>query len=147
MAPLAVGFDCPLGQGLGVPGTSMWEAVAEDPVGMGRETLEHRPPSLCLREVHLWNGLSFFLFWWEEGVVSQAEWPRFRPPHLLPSPVFGEMEKFLVLTVGGQQPAGSPDSPRQDLSLEPGRPLPGCRKPAPSRALGPSFPRGWAVSL
>lgn len=60
MAPLAVGFDCPLGQGLGVPGTSMWEAVAEDPVGMGRETLEHRPPSLCLREVHLWNGLFFF---------------------------------------------------------------------------------------
>lgn len=88
----------------------------------------------------------FFFLWREEGVVSQAEWPRFRPPHL-PSPVFCEMEEFLVLTVGGQQPASSPDSPRQDLSLEPCWLLPGCRKPAPSRALWPSVPRGWAVSL
>ena len=92
------------------------------------------------------RSLFFFFSFWREGLVSQAEWLRFRPPHL-PSPVFGEMEEFLVLTVGGQQPASSPGSPRQDLSLEPGWPLPGCRKPAPSRAVWPSIPRGWAVSL
>ena len=79
MAPLAVGFDCPLGQGLGVPGTSVWEAVAEDPVGMGRETQEHRPPPLCLREVHLWNVLFFFFFFFNFG--GKKEWcPRQSDP-------------------------------------------------------------------
>ena len=126
--------------------TPKWETVAEGPRGNGKgDTGTATTPSAFGKVT---GGMaSVFFFWQEEGVVSQAEWPRFWPPHLLPSPVFGEIENFLVLTVSGQQAAGSPDSPRQDLSLEPGRPLPGCRKPAPSRALWPSFPRGWAVSL
>ena len=110
----------PLGQGLGVLGTSLWVAAAEGPPGIE----EGNHPGLSL-PVGSWATDSIvFLFGGKRRAVCNMGHLTVSPP---PGP---DLEDGDVSGSDrqGQQSGGFPFCPRQDLILYPGRPPPWVRE-------------------